>query len=338
MRTADLDEAKDCLIEIVKKGEEPKNDPSEKVRLAFLLDQYMDEHTPKRKSGKAIDIRIAHIAEFYGGCLVSEITKKKQWEFMRQLRERHKHAASYIAMIQKALSASLNYAKKEGRLVSFPHIITGANEIADELDIAPPMPRNRVLSMEEMAMLLNRVKTEHIFRFLIISINTLARPEAVCDLSQSQCIRAFNIINLNPPGRRQTHKFRPIVPMTNTMKVWLDHWGGDRILTWRKGSKKSGKQTQEPIKCVKKAVKRLATTVGFNDVSQYTLRHTMATYLRSKKVVKWEAEGFMGHAGGSQTDGYAHYDPNFLSDARIALDEYMVELQKLVKRPLRPDA
>lgn len=71
-------------------------------------------------------------------------------------------------------------------------------------------------------------------------------------------------------------------------------------------------------------------------VSQYTIRHTMATWLRSKGVPKWEVEGIMGHAGDSQTDAYAKYDPNYLSHARIALDEYMIELEKLVKRPLRP--
>jgi len=340
LRTADFDEAKNCLVELIQKEKKLKNASSGQARLSYLLEAYLSEHASKRKSSRAIEIRGQHIMRFFGACLVSEVTHDRQWEFMRHLHAVHNHSSEYISMIQKALSGALTHACKRGRLQAPPYIITAANEIADELDIDAPVARDRVLDFEEMGMMLEWAGSEHIFRFLILSINTMARPEALCELTQFQCNSQHGFIDLNPPRRRQTHKYRPVVPMTDALRGWLDYWGGDRLLTWRhktiKGPDGKDMKIQQPVKTVKKAVKRLATTVGFDDVSQYTIRHTMATYLRSKGVPKWEVEGFMGHAGDSQTDVYAKFQPDYLSKARIALDEYMDVLSQTMKRNVLP--
>jgi hypothetical protein len=71
-------------------------------------------------------------------------------------------------------------------------------------------------------------------------------------------------------------------------------------------------------------------------VSRYTLRHTMGKWLRKYGVPKWEVKGLMGHGRGDITDGYANYDPNYLSKAREGIDAYFVELQKLTGRIVLP--
>ena len=63
-------------------------------------------------------------------------------------------------------------------------------------------------------------------RFLMISVATLARPDAAHDVStaaeRGQWNSKFHILNLNPKGRRQTKKYRPVVPVARQVAPWLD--------------------------------------------------------------------------------------------------------------------
>ena len=51
----------------------------------------------------------------------------------------------------------------------------------------------------------------------MISLNTLARPDAVLDLSPAQVDFKRRLIKLNPDGRKQTKKYRPVVPISETL-------------------------------------------------------------------------------------------------------------------------
>jgi len=58
--------------------------------------------------------------------------------------------------------------------------------------------------------------------FLLIAANTLARPGAILDLAPCQFDSAHRLLDLNPAGRPQNKKFRPIVPVTSTLMPWLE--------------------------------------------------------------------------------------------------------------------
>ena len=54
-------------------------------------------------------------------------------------------------------------------------------------------------------------------------------------------------------------------------------------------------------------------------------------------MLRWPVEiaGFLGHSSGKGvTDRYAKFSPDYMSNARIAIDEYFIELQPLVERTL----
>src|SRR5690606_1033801 len=70
------------------------------------------------------------------------------------------------------------------------------------------------------------------------------------------------------------------------------------------------------------------------DVIPYTIRHTMATELRRRGVPEWEIGGMLGHRGRGETERYAKYAPDYLSEAASAIDDYFHELQPLVKREI----
>ncbi len=57
--------------------------------------------------------------------------------------------------------------------------------------------------------------------FLLIASNTLVRPAAILDLRPAQFDQAHGLLDLNPPDRDQNKKYRPIVPVTPTLRPWL---------------------------------------------------------------------------------------------------------------------
>ena len=40
------------------------------------------------------------------------------------------------------------------------------------------------------------------------------------------------LVDLNPPGRRQNEKRRPVIRLTDNCRGWLGHWGQDAPMTW----------------------------------------------------------------------------------------------------------
>ncbi len=95
--------------------------------------------------------------------------------------------------------------------------------------------------MPEMAGLLDAAEP-HLRVFLMVAATTLGRPEAVLALTKFQCDFERRLIHMNPPGRRQTKKRRPTVPMTGTIRPWLESAEGN--IVQYKG---------RPIKSIKKA-------------------------------------------------------------------------------------
>ena len=73
----------------------------------------------------------------------------------------------------------------------------------------------------ELARLFDAAKSRHILTYLVIACNTLARPSAILELRGAQFDEAHRRIDLNPPGRRQNKKFRPILAVTPTLLPWL---------------------------------------------------------------------------------------------------------------------
>ena len=62
-----------------------------------------------------------------------------------------------------------------------------------------------------MAALLDATQADHLYMFVMLALNTLSRPGALLELRREQCSLVDRLIFLNPEGREQTRKFRPVV-------------------------------------------------------------------------------------------------------------------------------
>jgi hypothetical protein len=156
--------------------------------------------------------------------------------------------------------------------------------------------------------------------------NTLARSAAIFELRRVQYDSDHNLLDLNPPGRIQTKKFRPIVPVTPFLKPWLNlnpnMEADDRYITYR----------GRPVKTVRGAWDSLRTLSGIDDVCAYSFRHGMAREMRKRKVPMEQIEYVLGHlpSGAAKTTSiYAPFEPEYCGEAQHAIQSVMMEVQSL---------
>lgn len=66
-----------------------------------------------------------------------------------------------------------------------------------------------------MATFIDAVHSGHLQRWVIPGLNTWARPEAIADFDpMTQYNRTTGGLDPSPPGRIQTNKRRPTIPIT----------------------------------------------------------------------------------------------------------------------------
>jgi len=117
-------------------------------------------------------------------------------------------------------------------------------------------------------------------------IGTACRPEAAFDLTSAQLGFENRLIELNPHGRAQTKKIRPVVKMPESLARILLDAPSDRLI----------KHNGKPVKSVRTAWRNLRAKCKLDDAVQpYSLRHTMARHMRKSGVSAWETAAQLGH-------------------------------------------
>jgi hypothetical protein len=278
---------------------------------------------------------------------VSELDLPTQRAFWRRLAKLGCSARS-ISLYMTYMAAAINDAAKpriverDGReeetsILSHPVRITYQTKaIAEALSLPVGQARDWVPTLKQMADVLDE-STEHVFRYLVVALNTWARPEAVTDLNfETHVDVEHRLVNLLPAGRAQNDKRRPTIPLTDTLLGWAITWNEPYPIRWE----------GERVVSIKKALRRVGVDLGMPLLNRYTIRHFMATLVRRQKladgryVSREQRSLWLGHTikeGSDTTSWYETYDPDYLSEAREATDLIMRELDRLMrKRRLLP--
>ena len=111
--------------------------------------------------------------------------------------------------------AALNRAVKWQELASAPDIFL----LQTAEDKRSRQPMGRPIVPKEMALLFDAANSRHMLMYLLIATNTLARPAAVLDLRGAQYDSTHALVDLNPPGRKQNKKHRPILAVAPTLQA-----------------------------------------------------------------------------------------------------------------------
>lgn len=164
----------------------------------------------------------------------------------------------------------------------------------------------------------------NLLRFLRISVVTLARPDAAHDFTtkkeKAQWNSAKRVLNLNPKGRQQTKKFRPVVPIIEPFAQELDETDGPYIT----------------VNSVKSAFETMADDLGLpkdGESGMKLIRRSMGDLLRARLPKRhWtEIELFLGHDTFNETSGiYAPFRPDYLAVAKQEIQKIVNIIEKAV--------
>jgi integrase len=172
----------------------------------------------------------------------------------------------------------------------------------------PPAPERQVrhLTHAEFERWYAEVKAPHARLYALLGLFTMARPSAILELTWDRVDFERRQIDLNPRGRRQTKKRRPVVAVNDELLEALQeaHRARQSEFVVERGAKRVGN--------IKKAFQAASARSEIR-VTPYTLRHTGAVWAAEAGASMDELAQFMGHDDSVTTSThYARYSPGHL--------------------------
>lgn len=283
------------------------------------------------------------------------------------------HSAAYISRNLSVAAAAMHFAAQEqsvddgdgGRRIvrlmsTAPKVRYDPEWIASVARIDAPQKRSWVPTIQEMARFVDCIRSEHAFRFIIIALNTWARPEAIMELDfRRQIDTDAGLVDLNPPGRLQTIKRRPVIRLTRNLRAWKAEWkvahplvyGGEAVADVKKAMQhanarwmmgEAGMKAAEIERLMRKQNLKERTQVirkleakGAERITRRVIRSFMATRVRGLKEVKVDREQrqiWLGHQDQDTTHRYEIADPDYLREAAEATDVLVGKIDACCRR------
>jgi hypothetical protein len=273
----------------------------------------------------------------------------------------YSHAAGYIARLLDVMRSAFNDAcqvriretpsgeRIEAALMeTAPAIVWRRENLAQELKIPARRPRAQTLSIEQMAAVLDALKTEHLFRFAMMSLCTWARPQAILDFDPAtQVDWNDGTIDLAPDEWVTTNKRRARQPLTQSLAGWLERWQQDDAAQRAKDLREGRAPADEAllvyhrarVAVVKRALRRVGHDLGLTGFSQGKFRHFMADQVKKLflRVPREHRSLWLDRVvrdGSRTTSHYESDDPHMLADVALATDCVMALIGERCERPV----
>jgi hypothetical protein len=218
----------------------------------------------------------------------------------------HRHTSTGVVgeSVQRNLDdirAAIYHHQKNGRLAIVPKIPSVPDQFRSR-------PRELVLSTKQLGAVVGYCHWDiKLLRWVLLMIATDMRPEAALAMQpQLQYRPELGLLDLHPPSWPRTKKVNPVVPVIPQFKPWLEAWATN---------------PHAPVGSRKTAWRSLRTALGLPaEAVPKTIRHSVATRLRTLQVPAEQLETLMGHRVYRGSTGvYAKYDPAYLATATAAL-------------------
>ena len=221
-------------------------------------------------------------------------------------------SSSTIRKELPTLTEAQNYSRRKGVL-----------ERTVDVPLPPKAaPCDRFLTENEAARLLletrnsGRKARTYLPLFTHIALYTGARTEAILSLTWDRVDLNMHRINFAVPGRAQTAKRRPVVPIPRKLLTFLRYAYERRVADDAHVLSEGGK----PLKRVIRGFKSAATRAGLSDVTPHTSRHTCGTWMAQRSVPLHEISGYLGQEPDTTQRNYIHHHADFMQRAKKAAD------------------
>lgn len=174
-------------------------------------------------------------------------------------------------------------------------------------------PRDRWLTPEERAKLLDNIDAPHVKLFVILALTTGARMSAILDLTWDRVDLDVGTVDLNPAGREITNKRRTTVKLNSralsaleeakpaALTDYVIEYGGERVNSIRKAIRSAAARSGVPC-------------------SPHVFRHTSGVMMANADVPMEKIAQRLGTTVRIAEKHYARYSPSFQQDAAAALD------------------
>ena len=271
-----------------------------------VLETYTLARVPKTAAPERIIYCVEALVPFFGNLSVDDITPER-CEAYRRWRG---VSDGTIRRELGTLQAAINYEFKNNKLTNSVHVTLPPS----------PAPKKRWLRRKEAAALLWAAKSQkqsrhHLPLYILLGLYTGARKAAILDLRWPQIDFERGTIDLNPPGRKQTNKGRPVIRITRKLRHFL--------IRAKRGAGETGyviNRKGRRVADIKKSFASACDKAGLDDVTPHTLRHTCGTWMAQGQVPMWQISGWLGHTEKKTTELYAHHHPDYLKEAAEAMD------------------
>ncbi|RXH37958.1 hypothetical protein [Bradyrhizobium zhanjiangense] len=194
-------------------------------------------------------------------------------------------------------------------------------------------PKGRFMEKEEIAAAIDEAQFIHTLTSDIWLANTGSRIGALLDATAAQIDHRRGLVDLNPAGRVQTSKYRPTLPIPDTLRPWTISLPPGHLIQWR------GQPVGEVDTAFEAACRRAKLAPGCNT---YSIRHSLGRHMRAKGVHDDQIALWFGHIQPPQSNEttiiYSPYSPLYLQEAKAAAESFVREVARHCRRhdPLQP--
>jgi integrase len=306
-------------------------DPDQ-VQVADILIDYAGEHGGEVASPATLAGAIEPLLAFFKDDTIATLTTERVKEYWGWRRRHSIHAldrerteveivdrgasdGTIIRELGGTLRPAIRHAIEQRRLVPGTYYVP--------VPQAPP-GRDYWITRPEAARLLWETRRDkrarlHLPLYSLIALYTGARRGAILELTWKQVDLVRGRIDFNPPGRVHTKKRRSVIPVPRSLLAALrraqQRATCDHVIAYQ----------GEPVASVKTGFNSAAERAGIPDCTSHTLRHTAGTWMAQRGVPMHQIAGYLGHSVARTTELYAHHHPDYMREAKAALERRRFE-------------
>jgi integrase len=180
----------------------------------------------------------------------------------------------------------------------------------------PPkgQPRERWLTRDEAAKILDACSRQHVKMFVLLALHTGARSGAILALTWDRVDLETRRVDMRLPGEIQSRKRKVPVPINDTLFAAL------MAAKERRTCMAVVEFAGRAVASVKHGVRDAAARAGLPGITPHVFRHTAATWMAQARVPLWEIAGMLGHTNPRMLEEtYGHHHPDHLANAAKAL-------------------